>query len=66
MAIHTFGAIDVGSYELGLKIYEISRGKGIRLVDHLERRVDLGSDTYETGKIRPSHVQEVTRILKEY
>lgn len=66
MAIHTFGAIDVGSYELGLKIYEISKGKGIRTVDHLERRIDLGTDTYATGKIRPEHVREVAAVLSEF
>lgn len=66
MAIHTFGAIDVGSYELNLKIFEISRGKGIREVDDLVRRVDLGTDTYTHGKISSNHVREVTQILQEF
>ena len=49
MAIHVFGAIDLGSYEISLTIYEVSRQKGIRRIDTLTRRVDLGSDTYSTG-----------------
>ncbi|SDZ85933.1 exopolyphosphatase / guanosine-5'-triphosphate,3'-diphosphate pyrophosphatase [Lachnospiraceae bacterium NK3A20] len=66
MAIHVFGAIDVGSYELGLKIFEISRSKGIRLVDHMERRIDLGSDTYATGKISYFHIQQAGQVLAEF
>ena len=42
MTIHTFGAIDVGSYEQELKIFEVSKARGIRAVDSLVRRVDLG------------------------
>ena len=66
MAVHMFGAIDVGSYEIGLKIYQISRGKGIKVIDHLERRIDLGSDTYNTGKLSYERVQQVGKILAEY
>ncbi len=66
MAIHTFAAVDVGSYELDLKIFEISKKRGIREIDHMERRVDLGSETYNTGKISYRHVQQVTEILREF
>ena len=66
MTIHTFGAIDVGSYEQELKIFEVSKARGIRPVDSLVRRVDLGSDTYQTGKIRSGNVREVGDILREF
>ena len=66
MAIHTFAAVDVGSYELGMKIFEMSRGRGIREVDHVVRRIDLGSDTYADGKLSLRHVQEVRDVLREY
>ena len=66
MAIHTFAAVDVGSYELGMKIFEISRTKGIREIDHVVRRIDLGSDTYASGKLSLRHVQEVRDVLREY
>ena len=46
-----FAAIDVGSYELGMKIFEISSGNGLREVDHIRHRIDLGTDTFATGKI---------------
>ena len=66
MAVHTFAAIDVGSYELELKIFEVVRGKGIRTVDSLIRSIPLGEDTYNTGKISYHHVREVARILQEF
>ena len=66
MAIRTFAAIDVGSYELGMKIFEVSRTKGIREIDHVVRKIDLGSDTYATGKLSLHHIQEVRDVLKEY
>lgn len=66
MTIHTFAAIDVGSYELGMKIFEVSRSRGIREIDHIVRRIDLGSDTYATGKLSLHHIQEVRDVLLEY
>lgn len=66
MAIHTFAAIDIGSYELELKIFEVSRQKGIREIDSIMHRIELGTDTYRTGKITSHHVEEVKRILLEF
>ena len=66
MAIQTFAAIDIGSYELEMKIFEVSRGKGIREIDDLVRRIDLGTDTYSMGKISYVHVDQVRRTLLEF
>ena len=38
----TFAAIDVGSYELAMKIFEVSSGSGLREIDHIRHRIDLG------------------------
>ena len=46
-----FGAIDIGSSEMELKIFELSRGKGMREIDCIRNRLELGKDTYATGKI---------------
>ena len=35
MTVKTFAAIDVGSFELELGIFEISASAGIREIDHL-------------------------------
>ena len=66
VAIERFAAIDVGSYELGMKIFECSGERGIREIDQITHRIDLGSDTYNTGKISQAHVQELKRVLSEY
>ena len=64
--ITTFAAIDLGSYELGLKIFEISREHGVKEIDHVRHRIDLGTETYSTGKISSSHIDELVRILLDY
>ena len=51
MSVKTFAAIDVGSYELTLKIFEFPGNNSMREIDCVSRRLDLGSDTYATGKI---------------
>ena len=66
MNTKTFAAIDVGSFVLSMKIFEISDKKGIREIDHIRHRVDLGTDTYATGKVSNERVDELCRILKEF
>ena len=62
----TFAAIDVGSYELSMKIFEVSKQNGLREVDCIRHRIDLGTDTYATGKLSYGRVNELCRVLREY
>ena len=66
MGYKTFAAIDVGSYELAMKIYEVSSKYGIKEIDHIRHRIELGTDSYFTGKISSERVEELCRILKEF
>lgn len=66
MAVKTFAAIDVGSYELCMKIFEASPKSGMREVDCVRYRLDLGTDTYATGKIGYEKVEELCRVLREF
>lgn len=73
MGIHTFAAIYIGSYEVSLKIFELSAKKRIRGVDYVRRRIELGKDAYSAGNIGYEMVEllcdtlkEYTRIMKEY
>ena len=59
-----FAAIDVGSYELGMKIFELSGKGSVKELEHIVHRIDLGSETYKTGRISPSHIREICTILK--
>ncbi|MBP7347531.1 MAG: HD domain-containing protein [Butyrivibrio sp.] len=66
MAGEIFAAIDVGSYELSMKVFEISSKKGVRELDYIRHRIDLGTETYATGRISTEHVHEITRVLMDY
>ncbi|MCR4807315.1 MAG: exopolyphosphatase [Lachnospiraceae bacterium] len=62
----TFAAIDVGSYEVAMKIFEISPGKGLKQIDHIRHRIELGTDTYHTGKVSASRMDELCDVLSAY
>lgn len=66
MAVKTFGAIDVGSDEITLTIAECAKGRRIRVIDQVTHRINLGTDTFLTGKIRYGHVAELKKLLGEY
>ena len=66
MSIRIFAAIDVGSFELTMKIFEFTGKNNMREIDCIRRRLDLGSDTYATGKIRNDKLEELCRTLKEF
>ena len=66
MAVETFATIDVGSYELAMKIFEVSKKGGIRELDHIRQRVSLGSDSYAHNKISNKNIEELCRTLREF
>ena len=66
MACTMFAAIDVGSYEVNLKIYELSARKGIRVVNHVRHRMELGKDAYASGRIGTDLVDELCRVLLDF
>ncbi len=66
MAIKTFAAIDVGSFELSMKIFEFAGKNSIREIDRVSQRIALGNDTYENGKISLQRMDELCRTLKEF
>ncbi|MCR4892072.1 MAG: exopolyphosphatase [Lachnospiraceae bacterium] len=64
--VRLFAAIDVGSYMLGMKIFELSEKKGIKEIDYIRHRIDLGTETYNTGKISYERMEELCEILKGF
>lgn len=73
MAITTFAAVYIGSYEISLKIFELSGKKKIRKVDHIRARLELGRGTYHSGVIGSSLIdglcdilQGFTKVMEEY
>lgn len=65
MSMKMFAAIDVGSYELNMKIFEFNGGV-MREVDSIGYRLDLGTDTFSTGRLPMEKVNELCRILREF
>lgn len=66
MSVRTFAAIDIGSYELAMKIFEFSGKNSMREIDYVRQRLDLGSDTYAYGKISNEKLDELCRTLKNF
>ena len=66
MAAQVFAAIDVGSFELEMGIYELSGKNGIRKLDHIRHVIPLGRDTFSQGKISYELVEEMCQVLGEF
>ena len=61
-----FAAIDVGSYELAMKIFTINAKSGLKEIDFVRHRIELGTDTYRNGKISYDHMNELCGVLKDF
>ncbi len=66
MKITTFAAIYIGSYEVSMKIFEISGRRKIRSVDYVRSRLELGRDAYNKGFIGYELVEDLCQVLKEF
>ena len=66
MSIKTFAAIDVGSFELTMKIFEFSGKNNRKEIDCVSKRLELGADTYSSGKITNEKMDELCRTLNEF
>ena len=42
MAVTTFAAIDIGSYEVSMKIFEMSKRTGFREINDVRYQLELG------------------------
>ncbi|MCI8511255.1 MAG: exopolyphosphatase [Lachnospiraceae bacterium] len=66
MAGRLFAAIDVGSFELEMAVYELASKNRIRRLDHIRHVIALGKDTYNTGKISYKLVDEMCMVLGDF
>ena len=64
--IRRFAAIDVGSYEIEMKIYEISQKYGIKEIDDIRHVMELGRDTYVRGSISFELIEELCDVLYRF
>lgn len=61
-----FAAIDVGSYELSCKIFQFSLKNGMKEIDNVVYRLDLGSESFTNGKISKEKVDELCNVLNSF
>lgn len=66
MAITTYAAIDVGSSELAMKIFEVSKAHGIVEITHLRHKLSLGTEIFKTGEISYKTISEICRVLQDF
>lgn len=66
MAITTYAAIDAGSSELAMKIFEISKTHGIVELTHLRHKLSLGSEIFTSGSISFKTTSEICRVLRDF
>lgn len=66
MSVKTFAAIDVGSFELAMKIFEVSKTRGMKEIDHIRHSIDMGTETYGTGKLSYDRINELCHVLREF
>ena len=63
MPIQMLAAIDVGSNEVAMKIYQFSKRTGIQEVEYVRSMVELGADTYNTGIISYDTARELLSLI---
>ncbi|MDO4804740.1 MAG: exopolyphosphatase [Lachnospiraceae bacterium] len=66
MAGTTFAAIDIGSYNVTMEIFEITKKNGLKSLNVVRKRLELGKDTYTRKMVSPEVLDELTLILLDY
>ena len=66
MAIERFAAIDIGSYNISMEIFELSKKNGLNSVNHIRQRLEIGKDTYQDGKLSREKIEKLCRILLDF
>lgn len=66
MGVRMFAAIDVGSYMLNLKIFQFLPSHEMKVLDSVRYSIDLGTETYATGKLSAQKVGELCTVLKDF
>ena len=66
MALTTFAAIDVGSYEISMKIFELAKKTQYREVNDVRYRIELGAESYSVGMLSMETVDKICEILEDF
>ena len=66
MRYSTFAAIYIGTYDVTMEVFEISKSRGIRSIDKIRKHLEIATDTYATGKISDQNIRALIGILQNF
>ena len=66
MAVMTFAAIDIGSYEVRMKIFELSKKIGFRELNDVRYSLELGKGVYSNGKLDTQMLDVLCETLNDF
>lgn len=66
MAAMTFAAIDIGSYEVSMKIFELSKRIGFRELNDVRYSLELGKGAYADGRIDTQMLNILCEVLNDF
>ena len=66
MAVTVFAAIDIGSYNVSIEVFELTKKNGLRSLTRVRKALELGKDTFSLKKISMERLEELTDILNDY
>lgn len=66
MAVTRFAAIDIGSYNVIIEIFELSKKGGMKSVNRVRQRLELGTDTYRDKKLSREKLDKLCHILNDF
>ncbi|MFQ9934030.1 MAG: exopolyphosphatase [Lachnospiraceae bacterium] len=66
MALAKYAVIGIGSYELELKIYQITADKKIKIIENIRQVMELGRETYSLGKISFETIDSLCNALERF
>ena len=66
MAVKTFAAVSIGSTETEMRIYELSKARGMKQIECISTRLNLGADAYEDRSLDSGKIDRLCSVLKEF
>lgn len=66
MAGMTFAAIDIGSYEVSMKIFELSKKVGFKELNDVRYSLELGRGAYSGRRIDQEMLDTLCEVLNDY
>lgn len=66
MAMVKYAVINIGSYEVELKIYQITTDKKVKVIDNVKQIMELGKETYSLGKITFETIDALCNVLEKF